>query len=125
MDLIIARRLTLTLSFAVLCIMSAATSMASELLESGPNYFVVQNDAGGTTGSVVMRMDISTDSRGYVIVTSRIVSISAMPGWTWTVRKPGGANKQVEVQFTNGVKGFTFKALYVPGKTVIDGGVIK
>ena len=69
-----------------------------------------------------MRMEISTDSRGYVIVTSRIVSISALPGWTWTVRKLGGANKQVEVQFSNGINRFIFKAIYVPGKTVIDGG---
>ena len=125
MFLFTVRRCALALGIAVLSCISAGSAMASLLLESGPDYFVVQNDAGGTTGSVVMRMDISTQPDGYVIVSSRIVSISAEPGWRWVVRKPGGANKAVEVHFFNGDRRFTFKALYVPGKTIIDGGEIK
>ena len=125
MDYVSIRRFVLVLIVAVGCMISARPALASLLLESGPNYFVVQNDAGGTAGSVVMRMDITTNALGYVFVNSKIVSISAEPGWTWVVRKPGGANKEVEVQFFKGNQRFTVKALYVPGKTIIDNGTIK
>jgi hypothetical protein len=66
-------------------------------------------DAGGTTGSVVMRMDISTNSLLFPpIQDGRGLFVNP-----------------VEVQFSNVGKRFTFRALYVPGKTIIDGGEIK
>lgn len=119
------RSLALGLTILLMGVFTVQRLDASELLESGPNYFVVQNDAGGTTGSVIMRMDLSFDSDNELAVNSRILSITAEPGWTWVVRKAGGVNKAVEVQFSKGAQRFTFKALYAPGRTIIDGGVIK
>ena len=119
------RHIALTLAFLSACMFATRPLFASLLLDSGPNYFVVQNDAGGTTGSVVMRMDLFINTYGVLAVNSRIVSISAQPGWTWVIRKPGGVNREVEVLFTQGSKRLTFKALYVPGKTIIDNGTIK
>lgn len=121
-----SRFVAIALALAATWISSSLTVTADELLEEGPNYFVVQHDAGGDIGSVTMRMDISVDAAtGYSHVTSRIVNISAHAGWTWEVRKAGGVDKAVEVLFKQGKQRLTFKALYVPGKTVIDGGIVK
>lgn len=119
------RSIAIALLLILGCLTSFERAEASLVLESGPTYFVVQNDAGGTTGSVVMRMDLVVDQYGFFAVHSRILAISAEPGWTWVVKKPGGINKEVEVLFSKDGKRFTFKALYVPGKTITDGGVIK
>lgn len=108
-----------------LACLSSPSVQANEILEEGPNYFVVQHDTGSFIGSVVMRMDISTDSLGKTHVTSRIISISGKPGWTWAIDKSGGIDKAVEIRFSKGAQRLTFKALYAPGKTVLDSGVVK
>ena len=113
------------LALVFLAWQTSPSVQANEILEEGPNYFVVQHDTGSFIGSVVMRMDISTDSLGKIHVTSRIVSITGKPGWTWVIGKSGGTDNAVEIKFSKGAQRLAFKAHYAPGKTVIDSGVVK
>lgn len=116
-------------SALVLTVLLAPMAHAAEILEQGPNYHIIAYEAGfdPTTeqiaGWVALRVDapVVISNQGKLLVT--IHSISTSPGWTYTIKKSGGYNSSVEVDFQN-TEGCSarFKALYKPGKTVIDGG---
>ena len=82
--------------------------------------------ADGTrySGTVSLRMESMTVSGQFKIETS-IVSIVPEPGFTYTVKKSGGLDSPVEIQFTSATCQSTFKFLYKPGQTKIDGGVMR
>ncbi len=106
----------------------AGIAHAAILHEVGDSYHVIEYEAGGgEAGSVTLRVEVlssaSVSSKGEVRTT--IVSVNPAPGWSYKVKKSGGVNAAVEVTFANSVGcSTTFKAKYVPGKTVIDGGSV-
>ena len=124
------RRLVATSAIAAIALALgfAGIAQAAVLHEVGDNFHVIEYEAGGgEAGSVTLHVEVlsspSVSSRGEVRTT--IVSVNPASGWSYKVKKNGGVNAAVEVAFANSIGcSTTFKAKYVPGKTVIDGGVV-
>ena len=89
-------------------------------------------DANGdfaTVASVTIRTFIPNTSpaeSGYCL-THSIVGTEAIPGITLTIKKSGGCNKDIEILIEQPAtkKKATFKFSMVPGKTVIDTGLLR
>lgn len=59
-------------------------------------------------------------------ITNTITRIETRPGWTATVKKPGGCGKDIEVQFSNAQKQrATFKHTLTWGLTKVDHGAVR
>jgi hypothetical protein len=110
-------------------LLAASPVRAAEILEEGPGYHIIAYEAGWDPATetiaawVAMRIDapvvISTQSK----ILNSIHSITPSPGWTYTVRKSGGYNSSIEIDFASDTGcSARFKSLYKPGKTTIDGG---
>ena len=81
-------------------------------------------------GSVVIQTIIpllAPGSSKTPCLTSTIVRTEALAGWTASVKKPGGCDKEIQVQFENTTtrQRADFSFLYLFGKTRIDSGLIK
>lgn len=81
-------------------------------------------------GSVVIKTVIPSLTGGSSktpCITSTIVRTETVAGWTASVKKPGGCDKEIQVRFENKSSGerADFSFLYIFGKTRIDGGLIK
>ena len=121
--------LSAALAGLVLAVLSISPARGAEILEEGAGYHIIAYEAGwdqntgAIAGWVAMRIDapiiVSTQAK----ILNTIHSISPSPGWTYTVRKAGGYNASIEIDFqsSSGCSA-RFKALYKPGKTTIDGG---
>jgi len=86
------------------------------------------NPDAAAIGSVTIRTFIPAFSASSKFcITSTILGTEAVAGWTASVKKPGGCDKQIEVQFENKStrQRADFSFLYVAGKTRIDFGAIK
>ena len=89
----------------------------------------LQNPDAPAIGSVTIRTFIPAIVSGASktpCITSTIVSIESVAGWTSSVKKSGGCDKEIQVQFDN--KSAKLRAdcsfLYIFGKTRIDFGAI-
>ena len=129
----------------------AAANSASHLLspDQSVRYLVDSTDAsgnhimiaewgagalpeGGTVASVTIKTVVpfftaSTTTTSSPCITSTILKTEALPGWTTTVKKPGGCDKTIEVLVENRTtreKG-VFSYLYIFGKTKIDVGFVR
>jgi hypothetical protein len=60
-------------------------------------------------------------------ITSSIVKIEKLAGWTTSVKKPGGCDKEIVVDLENSAtrESAQFRFLYIFGKTKIDSGLIR
>jgi hypothetical protein len=81
-------------------------------------------------GSVVIKTVIpvlTSGSSKTPCITSTIVRTETVAGWTASVKKAGGCDKEIQVQFENQSlrERADFSFLYIFGKTRIDGGLIK
>jgi hypothetical protein len=81
-------------------------------------------------GSVVIQTIIpllTPGSSKTPCITSTIVRTETVAGWTASVKKPGGCDKEIQVQFENNTtrQRADFSFLYLFGKTRIDSGLIK
>lgn len=81
-------------------------------------------DGSAFSGTVALRMEGITVSGVYKIVTT-IVSIIPEPGFTCVVKKAGGVNGTVEIEFNSARGSSKFSFLYKPGLTKIDYGVLR
>lgn len=95
---------------------------ADDLLEQGPNYFIVEHEINAGIGFVTLHVD--TSQSPYSLKTT-ILDIETAPGWFYRVEKAGGSKGTVEILFWNNSYELRFKARYAPGKTVIDGGTLR
>lgn len=92
---------------------------------------VYENDpVSPPIGSVVIQTIIPLIAPGSSktpCITSTIVRTETVTGWTASVKKPGGCDKEIQVQFENKATRLRadFSFLYLFGKTRIDGGLIK
>lgn len=66
-------------------------------------------------------------SKSKACVTSTIDGTETRPGWTATVKKSGGCDKEIGVSLANKATGerAEFSFLMVPGKTRIDYGLVR
>ena len=85
---------------------------------------------GSSVASVTIRTFIpatSSTSSSDVCITSSIVSTDEMPGWTASIKKTGGCNKDIEVLFENETtrQSADFRFQMEPGKTRIDLGLVR
>jgi hypothetical protein len=81
-------------------------------------------------GSVVIQTIIPAITAGTSktpCITRTIVRTETVVGWTASVKKAGGCDKEIEVQFENRAAKLRadFSFLFIPGKTRIDSGLIK
>ena len=97
--------------------------------EFGMGAYTDANGDFATVASVVIRTFIpngSPASSGYCL-THSIVRTEAIPGIRLTIKKSGGCNKDIEILIEQPAakKKATFKFSMVPGKTVIDTGLLR
>jgi hypothetical protein len=87
--------------------------------------------ADGVTASVasvtIKTVIPATSPASGTCITSTIESIETTPGWTATVKKQGGCDKEIVVGLENATTGqkAEFRYLYLAGKTRIDAGAVK
>lgn len=107
-----------------------ASSAKADTWESDSDSIDATIDAGYTAdgsmfaGSVSVHSQFITSS-GVFKIDNSIVSIVPQPGFSYVVKKSGGINGAVEVDFSNGRCQATFKFLIKPGLTKVDGGALR
>lgn len=100
------------------------------IAEYAAGTYTTTDGSGGSVASVTIRTVIPRvaggDSSG-ACITSSIERIETTPGWTATVKKPGGCDKTIEVGLENRTtrQKAVFSFLYIFGKTRIDFGAVR
>jgi len=84
----------------------------------------------GSVASVTVRTLIPGASSGGssgTCITSTIERVETVAGWSYTVKKPGGCDREISVEFANRSTGkrAQFSFLMIPGKTRIDQGLVR
>jgi hypothetical protein len=97
--------------------------------EFGMGVYTLPNGDGGTVASVIIRTfipNVSPTSSSYCL-THSIVSTEAIEGIKLTIKKSGGCNKDIEILIEQPAtkQKATFRFSMVPGKTVIDSGLLR
>jgi hypothetical protein len=95
--------------------------------EYAAGIYTQPDGVSGSIGSVTIKTVIpATGDVSGSCITSTVVSTETTPGWTATVKKPGGCDKEIVVLFENAATGqkATFRYLYIFGKTRIDAGAV-
>jgi hypothetical protein len=70
----------------------------------------------------LLRVESPVYVSGQLEVATTIAAVWPAAGWSYAVRKAGGYDQAVEVDFASTSCAARFRALYKPGKTTIDGG---
>ncbi|MCP5151075.1 MAG: hypothetical protein H6983_06520 [Ectothiorhodospiraceae bacterium] len=102
---------------------------AATIIELGDTYHVIEYEAGfdvaagegAIAGAVALRIE-QVFASGRTKLDNSIEYVFTQPGWSYRIRKSGGLNSAVEVDFDNGDCSARFRAIYKPGTTVVDGG---
>lgn len=81
-------------------------------------------------GSVFIRVSVpqgtTTGSTSGPCITSTLLKTEVRPGWTATVKKAGGCDKPIQVEFTSASRQrATFKWTYIFGLTKVDHGAVR
>jgi hypothetical protein len=96
--------------------------------EYAAGTYTLPNGDVASVGSVTIRTVMPfTVTSSKSCITSTIVSVETTAGWTSSVKKSGGCNQEIAVQFENKStkKRADFSYLVVPGKTRIDFGAVR
>lgn len=81
-------------------------------------------DLSEFSGTVALRMDPVVVSGQSKIVTT-LLRVTPQPGFSSAIRKNGGINGTVEIEFARGSCRSRFSFLYKPGLTRVDYGVLR
>jgi hypothetical protein len=96
--------------------------------EFGMGSYTLPTGEYGTVASVTIKSILpGTVTSSKTCLTHSIVATDAMPDVRLSIRKSGGCNKDIEIlieQTSTGKKAI-FKFSMVPGKTVIDSGLLR
>jgi hypothetical protein len=104
----------------------APAANAAVIVDQGPTFNVVEYCEDNPAGAVTIRSDIVPGrTAGTIDVLNSIYSIQPAAGWTYSIKKAGGLNDAIEVQFTSGQQTALFKGRVAPGKTSIECPVVK
>ena len=93
--------------------------------EFAAGTYTLPDGTSASVGSVTVKTVVpGTGPTSGSCITSTVVSTETTDGWTATVKKPGGCDKEIVVQFENAATGqkAEFRYLYIFGKTRIDAG---
>jgi len=98
--------------------------------EFGIGAYTLPTGEYGTVASVVIQSILpgpSTPVTSKTCLTHSIVRTETTPGNVLTVKKSGGCNKDIEILIEQQATGLraTFRFSMVPGKTVIDSGLLR
>lgn len=108
--------------------LSSTPAQAAILHESGDGYHIIEYSAGrGEAGSVILLVEILANGRSSNKFQVRLTVLEVLtnPGYSYRVKKGTAVNSSVEVQFSDGDCQAKFKAMYKPGRTVVNGGKLK
>lgn len=116
-----------TLFSAVVIGLLPMSAAAGWVIDGNTVYFTdhvgYTPDGSAYSGTVALRMDQIVES-GQIKIVTTIVSITPEPGFVYSIRKGGGVNGSVEIEFASATCASKFSFLYKPGKTKIDYGVM-
>ncbi|HKN68934.1 MAG TPA: hypothetical protein VJW73_21770 [Gemmatimonadaceae bacterium] len=105
--------------------------------DSAGNHIMVTEWAAGTytqpdgvtasVASVTVKTVIPPTNGSGSCITSTVVSTETTPGWTATIKKPGGCDKEIVVGLENATTNqkAEFRYLVIFGKTRIDAGAVR
>ena len=119
-----ARILTVTLIALAIAINAHADWTTQGDVTTFTDYVGFSEDGTMYSGIVSLRMENVVDSGKIKIITT-IVNIEPAPGFTYSIRKSGGVNGTVEIEFASATCSSRFSFLYKPGATKIDYGVMR
>jgi len=119
-----ARILTTTLIALAIAINAHADWTTQGDVTTFTDYVGFSEDGTMYSGIVSLRMENVVDSGKIKIITT-IVNIEPAPGFTYSIRKSGGVNGTVEIEFASATCSSRFSFLYKPGATKIDYGVMR
>ena len=101
------------------------------VVEYAAGTYTLADGTGGSVASVTIKTVIpfsplGTSSSG-ACITSTVQAVDATPGWTASVKKPGGCDREIVVSLENRATGqrAQFSFLYIFGKTRIDFGAVR
>ena len=100
------------------------------VVEYAAGVFIGPDGLNGSVASVIIKTVIpgtASGSSSDVCITSTIQGVETTSGWTSTIKKSGGCNKEIAVRFENGTtqQRADFSFLMIPGKTRIDLGAVR
>jgi hypothetical protein len=107
-------------ALAFMAVTAAPAAHAATILDQGTNFEVVNFCDGNPAGSVVVRLDIAPGA-----INNSIAEVLPAAGWSYQIKKSGGVNQAIEVQFSNGTQVAKYKSLIEPGKTSVSCPVVK
>ncbi len=81
-------------------------------------------DGAAYSGTVSLRMESVVISGQFKIITT-ILGIVPAPGFGYVIKKSGGVDGVVEIEFASATCQSKFSFLYKPGLTKIDYGVMR
>ena len=119
-----ARLLTATLIALAIAINAHADWTTEGDVTTFTDYVGFSENGTMYSGIVSLRMENVVDSGKIKIITT-IVNIEPAPGFTYSIRKSGGVNGTVEIEFASATCSSRFSFLYKPGATKIDYGVMR
>ena len=114
-----------------------AREISSTVDAAGNQTFVTEYAAGiytqadgqsGSVASVTIKTFIpATGGTSGSCITSTIEKLEALPGWTTTVNRAGGCDREIRVEVSNSTtrQEADFSFLMIFGKTRIDSGLIR
>ena len=105
--------------------------------DAAGNHVTVTEWAAGTytqpdgvsasVASVTVKTVVPPTNGSGSCITSTVVSTDTTPGWTATIKKPGGCDKEIVVALENDATNqkAEFRYLVIFGKTRIDAGAVR
>jgi len=93
--------------------------------EFAAGTYTQPDGVSGSVASITIKTVIpATSPASGTCITSTIESIETTAGWTATIKKPGGCDKEIVVALENATtrQKAEFRYLYIAGKTRIDAG---
>lgn len=114
---------------ALVIALAAALNLRADWVVDGNTVYFTDHvgytaDGSAFSGTVALRMDTVTASGTTKIVTT-ILSVTPEPGFAYAIKKSGGVNGTVEIEFASATCQSKFSFLYKPGLTKIDFGVMR
>ena len=95
--------------------------------EFAAGSFTQPDGVSGSVASVTIKTVVPPTNTSGSCITSTVVSTETTPGWTATIKKPGGCDKEIVVALENRTTNqkAEFRFLYIFGKTRIDAGAVR
>jgi hypothetical protein len=121
---IFARFLTATLCALAIAVNAHAEWTTDGNAQTFTDQVGFSEDGTMYSGTVSLQMESVLVSGQSKILTT-IVDIEPAPGFSYSIKKSGGLNGTVEIEFASATCSSKFSFLYKPGATKIDYGVMR